>query len=134
MTETPTGPGPLPPVPPGAPIVFTAVPAFGLTAGGSPVLLVGANLKDVTSVTFGGTPGTVVHSDPLGLLLVVTAPAHDAGSAPVVVTTSAGASNSVAFVYLGVGQSPIPIPAPVPTPPSVPAPAPTPPVASPPGP
>ncbi len=134
MSETPTGPGPLPPVPQGAPVVLTAVPAFGLTAGGSPVLLVGANLKDVTTVTFGDTAGTVVHSDPLGLLLVVTAPAHAAGSAPVVVTTAAGASHPVPFFYLGVGQSPVPAPVPTPVPPTVPAPVPTPPVSSPPTP
>lgn len=60
----------------------------------------GLNLGHATSVTFGGTPGTVIFSDPIGLSAVVLAPAHAAGTVPVVVITPAGTSNAVNYTYV----------------------------------
>ncbi|MFE7837053.1 IPT/TIG domain-containing protein [Streptomyces sp. NPDC057474] len=92
------------------PTLFAAVPGFGSTAGGNTVLLIGANLGGATSVTFGGTPATIVSQDPLGFLLYVTAPAHAAGNVPVIVTTAAGASTPANYTYIAP---------PVPPPPTV---------------
>ncbi|MHB9858389.1 IPT/TIG domain-containing protein [Streptomyces sp. YIM S03343] len=83
------------------PTLFAAVPGFGPTAGGNPVMLIGANLGGATSVTFGGSPATIVFQDPFGVLILVTAPPHAAGNVPVVVTTPAGVSNPTNYIYVG---------------------------------
>jgi hypothetical protein len=88
------------------PSLFAAVPGFGPTTGGNVVLLIGINLGGATSVTFGGTPATVVSQDPLGVSLTVIAPAHAAGNVPVVVTTPAGASTPANYTYVGVVTAP----------------------------
>jgi hypothetical protein len=87
--------------PAGPPLLLVAVPASGPTAGGNIVLLVGLNLSGTTGVSFGGTPATVISSDPLGLTAVVLAPAHAAGTVPVTVTTATGTSNAVNYTYVG---------------------------------
>jgi hypothetical protein len=88
------------------PTLLAAVPGFGPTTGGNIVLLVGINLGGATSVTFGGTPATVVTSDPLGLTLTVLAPAHAAGNVPVVVNTASGASSPANYTYVGTPSQP----------------------------
>ncbi|MEU3982908.1 IPT/TIG domain-containing protein [Streptomyces sp. NPDC026672] len=100
---------PLPPVLT-QPTLFAAVLGFGPTSGGNAVLLIGLNLNGATSVTFGGTPATIVSQDPSGVLLTVTAPPHAPGNVPVVVTTPAGTSNPAGYTYVGP---------PVPPPPTV---------------
>ncbi|MFD8417596.1 IPT/TIG domain-containing protein (plasmid) [Streptomyces sp. HUAS TT3] len=90
------------------PTLFAAVLGFGPTSGGNTVVLVGLNLNGATSVTFGGTPATIVSQDPSGILLTVTAPPHAPGNVPVVVTTPAGASNPVSYTYLGPAVPPPP--------------------------
>ncbi|MFF4484975.1 IPT/TIG domain-containing protein [Streptomyces sp. NPDC001544] len=90
------------------PTLFAAVPGFGPTTGGNQVLLIGANLAGATSVTFGSTPATIVTQDPFGFLLVVTAPAHAAGSVPVVVTTPAGTSSPANYTYVAPPVTPPP--------------------------
>ncbi|NBM17905.1 IPT/TIG domain-containing protein [Streptomyces sp. GC420] len=97
--STPLLPGLLPGL--GSPTLFAVVPGFGPTAGGNQVLLIGANLSGATSVTFGGTPATILSQDPLGIFLTVRAPAHAAGNVAVVVTTPAGASGPANYTYIG---------------------------------
>jgi hypothetical protein len=69
-------------------------------AGGSIVTISGSGLSAVTSVLFGGTPGTAitVASDSM---LTVTAPAHAAGPVTVSVVTTSGSSATVpnGFLY-----------------------------------
>ncbi|GAA5707446.1 hypothetical protein SM007_38845 [Streptomyces avermitilis] len=83
------------------PTLIATVPGFGPTTGGNLVLLVGANLGGATSVTFGGTPATIVAQDPFGFLITVNAPPHAAGTVPVIVTTPAGASTPANYIYVG---------------------------------
>ncbi|MFK4146372.1 IPT/TIG domain-containing protein [Streptomyces sp. NPDC004065] len=90
------------------PTLFAAIPGFGPTAGGNTVLLIGANLGGATSVTFGGTPATILSQDPLGFLITVAAPPHAAGNAPVVVTTPAGASTPANYTYVAPPVTPPP--------------------------
>lgn len=98
LPNIPGLPIPLPPVPP---VLLVAVPPTGPTTGGNVVLLVGLGLSPATSVSFGGTPATIVSQDPLGVLTVVTAPPHAAGTVQVTVTTAAGTSNPVNYTYAG---------------------------------
>lgn len=90
------------------PSLLAAVPGFGPTTGGNTVLIIGANLTGATSVTFGGTPATIVSQDPFGFLITVVAPAGSPGNVPVVVTTAAGASTPANYTYIA-------LPAPTPT-------------------
>ncbi|MFI8301292.1 IPT/TIG domain-containing protein [Streptomyces nigra] len=90
------------------PALLAAVPGFGPTTGGNIVLLIGANFTGVTSVTFGGTPATILNADPSGFLITVAAPPHTAGNVPVVVTTAAGASSPANYTYLNPPQPPPP--------------------------
>ncbi|MFF4656249.1 IPT/TIG domain-containing protein [Streptomyces sp. NPDC001381] len=83
------------------PTLIAAVPGFGPTTGGNSVLLIGTNLGGATSVTFGGTPATIVSQDLFGFLITVTAPPHAAANVPVVVTTPAGASTPANYTYVG---------------------------------
>ncbi|MEU0060860.1 IPT/TIG domain-containing protein [Streptomyces sp. NPDC006334] len=83
------------------PTLIAAVPGFGPTTGGNSVLLIGTNLGGATSVTFGGTPATIVSQDLFGFLITAVAPPHAAGNVPVVVTTAAGASNPANYTYVG---------------------------------
>ena len=100
-------PLPFPPLfPPSLPIVHAAVPGFGPTTGGNVVLLIGANFSGATSVTFGGAPATILSQDPIGLTIVVLAPAHAAGSVPVIVTTGVGSSSPANYTYIGVPTPP----------------------------
>jgi hypothetical protein len=87
--------------PAGPPLLFVAVPPLGPVTGGNIVLLVGLNLSGATGVSFGGSPASVVSSDPLGLTAAVIAPPHAAGTVPVTVTTAAGTSNAVNYTYAG---------------------------------
>ncbi|MEU1853376.1 IPT/TIG domain-containing protein [Streptomyces sp. NPDC019990] len=98
---------PLPPILT-QPMLFAAVPASGPTTGGNIVLLIGFNLSGATSVTFGGTPATILSQDPSGILLTVVAPPHAAGTVPVVVTTPAGASTQVNYTYVAPPVPPLP--------------------------
>jgi len=91
------------------PTLFAAVPGFGPTTGGNTVLLIGANLGGATSVTFGGTPATILAQDPLGFLITVAAPPHAAGNVPVVVTTAAGPSTPANYTYIAPPVPPPPV-------------------------
>jgi len=81
------------------PIISQVVPSSGPIAGGTSVTVVGTNFSNPTSVTFGGTNGTITAST--STTISVTSPAHVAGSAQVVVTTVAGSSTQPAtFTYV----------------------------------
>lgn len=83
------------------PIVTSATPSTGATAGGTLVILRGTNFTGVTGashVTFGGTNATT-YSVLNDNEIAVVVPAKTAGSQPCVVTNTAGASNSLAFTY-----------------------------------
>lgn len=81
-----------------APAVASATPVSATT--GTTLTVNGANFTGATTVTVGGTAGTA-----LTVLspsqLTVTMPSGTAGSAPIVVTTPAGASASYAYTRGG---------------------------------
>ncbi|MBU3689384.1 MAG: hypothetical protein B7C54_03775 [Acidimicrobiales bacterium mtb01] len=78
----------------------------GPTEGGVAVEIQGAFLFDVSSVTFGGTPATVVDSEIDGSEVRVIAPPGSTGAVDVVVTTPSGSVTLVgAFTYQQSGGS-----------------------------
>ncbi|MEU5209578.1 IPT/TIG domain-containing protein [Streptomyces sp. NPDC020742] len=82
------------------PVLLATVPNSGPTTGGNTVTLVGLGLAGTTTVLFGGTPATIVGQDPVGLTVLVLAPAHAAGAVQVTATNAAGTSNPVTYVYV----------------------------------
>jgi hypothetical protein len=91
--------------PPPAPTITSVVPGSGPTAGGTSVTIDGTNLASASSVTFGGSPGTVT-SDTAGSI-VVTTPSGSAGAVDVAVTTAGGtATDPGAFTYLASNCDP----------------------------
>jgi len=68
-----------------APTISTVTPGIGTSAGGTTLTVTGTGFVNVTSVTFGGIPGTatVVNS---ATELTVQTPPHSAGSVDVQVT------------------------------------------------
>ena len=87
-----------------SPTITSIVPNSGPTAGGQAVVINGTNLSGVTSVTFGGTPGTAISST--ATTINVTTPAHAAGAVDVVANVAAGSVTS-AGGYTYVVTSPI---------------------------
>lgn len=83
-----------------SPSIAFIVPTSGPTSGGNPVLILGSGLANAVSVTFGGTPAPILFQDPIGLVIIVQAPAHAAGTVQVVVTTSSGVSAPAMYTYL----------------------------------
>ncbi|MDF3294353.1 IPT/TIG domain-containing protein [Streptomyces silvisoli] len=94
------------------PSIGLVLPSSGPASGGNPVLILGSGLANASSVTFGGTPASILFQDPIGLLIIVTAPAHAPGTVPVVVTTTSGTSAPAMYTYIG---PPPPPPAPTAT-------------------
>ena len=78
---------------PSAPVVSSLAPFFGPPAGGTSVVIAGANFMGATSVMFGAAPATsyTVTSD---TQITVVSPAYAAGTVDVTVTTPAGTSNT----------------------------------------
>ncbi|MEU6082203.1 IPT/TIG domain-containing protein [Streptomyces sp. NPDC047108] len=101
---------PLPPIP-GIPVLgptlITVVPPVG--NAGDVVVLVGLNLNNPTSVTFGGVASPTVIPLIPGVVLLATVP-PGSGTVSVQVNTPTGTSNSVPFSYLVVPPLP-PVPA-----------------------
>lgn len=80
------------------PVLNSAGPAQGPTAGGVVVTLTGSNLLNASGVRFGSTDATsftVVSATQI----TATAP-PGAGSSPITVITPGGTSNPVAFTYV----------------------------------
>ena len=81
--------------------VTTLSPSAGPTAGGQKVIITGADLAGVTSVTFGGTGATIGSATATSI--AVDTPPGAAGSVNVVVTTPAGSRTLTgAYRFLSV--------------------------------
>lgn len=81
-----------------SPTIASVTPLFGSTYGGTGVTIVGTNLKNVLSVTFGGvfTPFAAIDDTTIGAIT----PANPAGDADIVITTNAGSATLLAtFAY-----------------------------------
>ncbi|OBT39760.1 hypothetical protein VE00_10508 [Pseudogymnoascus sp. WSF 3629] len=84
-----------------APTISRIKPTSGPTTGGITVVINGTNLASPSAVTFGGISATINSSSLTSIS--VTAPAHDAGVARVIVTTAAGSTTqAVNFTYVTV--------------------------------
>ena len=84
--------------PSATPTITSLTPTSGPATGGTLVTITGANLTGASSVTFGGTAGTI-RSDSSSQISA-KAPAHAAGSVAVAVTTSHGSATApVDFTY-----------------------------------
>jgi len=91
-----------------APTVVGVAARTGPTSGGRIVTVAGSHLSGVTRVAFGAVPGTDVQviSDSR---LLVTAPAHPAGSVYVHVTTAGGTTPGTAASRFAYVPSPAPL-------------------------
>ncbi|OBT38906.1 hypothetical protein VE00_11176 [Pseudogymnoascus sp. WSF 3629] len=84
-----------------APAITRIRPTSGPTTGGITVVITGTNLASPSAVTFDGISATINSSSATSIS--VTAPAHPASAARVVVTTAAGSSTqAVNFTYVTV--------------------------------
>ncbi|KUL43817.1 cell surface receptor IPT/TIG domain-containing protein [Streptomyces sp. NRRL F-4489] len=95
-------------VAPAGPQATLIIPTSGPVAGGTPFAIIGSGLQN-GSVTFGGTPATVLGTDPSGTVLFGTTPAGPVGggNVPVVVTTPGGSATVPGgFTYLPVVPPP----------------------------
>lgn len=81
-----------------APVMGSATPATGPTAGGTLVAITGSNLLGVTAVKFGTVNATEFSIVSSGLIYAV-APAQAAGSKPVSLVNAAGTSGTAPFSY-----------------------------------
>ena len=83
-----------------APIITSATPAGGPTAGGTEVVILGANLTNTTSVTIGGTAANITANT--GTSVTITTPAGSAGAKPITLQTYGGVgsvTSSNAFTF-----------------------------------
>jgi formylglycine-generating enzyme required for sulfatase activity len=80
-----------------APTATGITPDAGPLAGGVVVTIAGNNLLTPTSVTFGGTPATILSSTRSAVS--VMAPARPAGAASISVLTQGGSVNAGSFTY-----------------------------------
>ncbi len=82
----------------GAPTITSVTPASGLSTGGTPIVIVGTGFVSGATVAVGGAAATSVVVVSPTLITAVTPPGT--GTAPLTVTTSAGASPAGAqFTY-----------------------------------
>ena len=85
------------PLPPGTPTLTGIDPTEGPETGGTPVLLTGTNLAGTIGVDFGGSPATIITTTATALL--VTTPAHTAGTVDVTATDGATTTDPLAFEF-----------------------------------
>jgi serine/threonine protein kinase len=83
-----------------APTITALRPSSGNQ--GTTVTIVGTNLENATSVSFGGAAATIVSDS--DETITVTAPAGSLGPVNVTVTTAGGTSNGAQFTYVAVIQ------------------------------
>ncbi|MDE1995949.1 MAG: IPT/TIG domain-containing protein, partial [Rhizobiaceae bacterium] len=86
-----------------APMVTSISPTSGPTAGGTSVVITGANLTGATSVTFGGTAANFTVNSATSI--TATAPSKSVGTVDVIVITPGGTSttsDSDQFTYIAV--------------------------------
>jgi IPT/TIG domain len=80
-----------------APAITSVSPSWGVTAGGTEVVITGTNLDSNALVTFDGTAALVAAGSSTSL--TVTTPAHAAGSAPLVIKNGDGQTATSTFLY-----------------------------------
>ncbi len=85
------------PLPPGVPTLTGIDPTEGPETGGTLVLLTGTNLAGTIGVDFGGSPATIITVTDTAIL--VTTPAHAAGTVNVTATTTDGTTDPLAFEF-----------------------------------
>ena len=85
------------PIPPGLPTLTGIDPTEGPETGGTTALLTGTNLTGTTGVDFGGTPATIITVTDTAIL--VTTPAHTAGTVDVTATDGATTTDPLAFEF-----------------------------------
>jgi peptidoglycan/xylan/chitin deacetylase (PgdA/CDA1 family) len=86
----------------GPPTIRAVSPSSGKTSGGTRVTLTGKGFRGITTVTFGGVPGTALHVVS-STKLAITSPRHRGGLVAVRVITNHGTSPSrIADHYLYV--------------------------------
>jgi hypothetical protein len=83
--------------PPGAPTLTGIDPTEGPETGGTTALLTGTNLAGTIGVDFGGSPATIITTTDTALL--VTTPAHAAGTVDVTATDGATTTDPLAFEF-----------------------------------
>lgn len=83
--------------PPGAPTLTGIDPTEGPETGGTTALLTGTNLAGTIGVDFGGSPATIITTTATALL--VTTPAHTAGTVDVTATDGATTTDPLAFEF-----------------------------------
>jgi hypothetical protein len=83
--------------PPGAPTLTGIDPTEGPETGGTTALLTGTNLAGTIGVDFGGSPATIITVTDTALL--VTTPAHAAGTVDVTATDGATTTDPLAFEF-----------------------------------
>jgi hypothetical protein len=84
-----------------APLTLAGVtPDSGPTDGGQTVTITGTGFTTGTAVSFGGVPATDVVVDPTGTSLTAVTPKGAAGGTTITVTTSSGASATLAYTYV----------------------------------
>ncbi|MFC6018447.1 IPT/TIG domain-containing protein [Plantactinospora solaniradicis] len=92
-------------LPVAAPTAASINPNSGPQSGGQQVTITGTNfIPGATTVTFDGVPATDVVVAPGGTSLTATTPAGEVGPASVVVSTTSGASDSLAYTYIADGS------------------------------
>jgi IPT/TIG domain/Putative Ig domain len=72
------------------PIIYSVSPDSGVSTGGTTVALTGANLKTVSQVRFGATPGIIVSTAPSVVTVTTPALAGGNGNVDIVVTNPNG--------------------------------------------
>lgn len=88
------------PIPPGLPTLTGIDPTEGPETGGTTALLTGNNLAGTTGVDFGGSAATIITATDTALL--VTTPAHTAGTVDVTATDGATTTDPLSFEYVPV--------------------------------
>ncbi len=89
------------------PTITGISPMQGYTTGGNSVTITGTNFTPTSTVTFGTTAATVNSVAANGTSIVVTLPAHPAGTVDVVVTTANGVATATSgFTYQSVALTP----------------------------
>ena len=83
-----------------APTIVSLTPTSGATAGGTSVVITGANFNSATAVSFGGTAVSSFSVDS-ATQITATVPAGSAGSVNVAVTTAGGTATATgAYTYV----------------------------------
>lgn len=86
--------------PPGAPTLTGIDPTEGPETGGTTALLTGTNLAGTIGVDFGGSPATIITVTDTAIL--VTTPAHAAGTVNVTATDGTTTTDPLSFEYVPV--------------------------------